>query len=299
MLQIGCVVAGILWLDVNFLELNAAESKQFQKKIEDAKHLGIVITRKEFRRSIPLLPFWNGIGPIIWRQFLESFRYAANLLPAVSIIVLITCGFSFFSGDDSFPFDFQDERISTTIGFVAGVSAGMTTLIFVLLAPVGFRSDIERMDILKALPLSDSTVVIGQIIGASLILTVIQTLICVVFVCLTQQWIWLLAILGTLPLNYSLFAISGMILLWYPTKPSDESLSSLGGNVITMASIYFAMIIVAVLIGFPAGMVYAFTENVAATIVVVILLGVFWCAIVTSLTVSAYKNFDVSSDTPK
>lgn len=297
--QIGILIVVIVRLDVNFLELNAAESQRFQKKVNDAKRLGVVVSRKEYKRSIPLLPFWNGIGPIIWRQFLESFRYSANLLPAVAIIVLITCGFSFFSGDDSFPLDFQDERISTTIGFIAGVSAGMTTLIFVLLAPVGFRSDIERIDVLKALPLPDRMVVIGQLLGASLILTAVQTLVCVVFVCLTQQWIWLLAILGTLPLNYLLFAISGMILLWYPTKPSDESLASLGGNVISMASIYFAMMIVAVVIGLPAGMVYAFSENVAATIIVAILLGVFWCAIVTSLAVSAYKNFDVSSDTPK
>lgn len=296
--QIGLLVMVILWLDVNFLELNATESQNFQKKVNDAKRLGLVVSRKQYQRSIPLLPFWNGLGPVVWRQLLEAYRYFVNLLPAVAIIVLVTCGFAFFNGGDSFSIDFQDERISDTIGFVAGITAGMTTLVFVLLAPVGFRSDIERMDILKSLPLSNSVVVIGQLLGASLILTVIQSLICLIFVCLTQQWIWLFAILGTLPSNYLLFAISGMIILWYPTKPSDEGLAALGGNVITTASMYFAMIIIAMLVGIPVGVLYAFTESIAASVAVVILLGLFWCAIVTSLTVSAYKNFDVSLDTP-
>ena len=109
--------------------------------------------------------------------------------------------------------------------------AGSLALFSLLLLPAAlrfdFRRDVDRMALLKTLPISPAGVVIGQLIVPVVIASVFQLLVLIVWPPglrpLHPGYVlsaWLLLI----PTNVLVFAMDNLIFLLYPHRPNQEGL---------------------------------------------------------------------------
>lgn len=289
--EIGLILVLILALDANFVEINVQESKNWMERVNRAKTGMTSVARKEYTRAIPMLPFWRGLGPIIWRQLLSVSRLGRS---AFAFVVLLAGGigvmiFAKQSGVDA-------EKIRSTIC----ITLGMMTLMFGLVGPVGFRPDIERIGVFKGLPIPDTAIVVGQILGGVIVISSAQIAILLLFVVFDFAIFWVIAFTVVIPLNYLVLVVSNTMLLLFPvrTNPASQDAISGGQNLLSFFAVYLSLILVAIVIGLPTGLIFWGSESPTIATSTAILIGLLCCVVATQIARWAYTRFDVSVDSP-
>jgi hypothetical protein len=102
---------------------------------------------------------------------------------------------------------------------LASVVVGMTVFLTPTIA-YDFRGDVDRMDMLKALPVAPAPIVVGQLVTPVMLIGGIQWLALAVIAVVTRRAEPLFGATAALvlPFNFLLIGIENLLFLWFPTR---------------------------------------------------------------------------------
>jgi hypothetical protein len=167
-----------------------------------------------------------------------------------------------------------------------------------------FRRDLDRMALLKSLPISDRALAMGQLLPATLLLTLCQLVaVTIAFVSGNSSAELLLAALLVFPpLNYSIAAIDNVIFLLMPYRPRTRDPGRFPFLGRLMVVQFLRMMLMTVLTGVGAlaafltwiglGQSALLSGAVGAALLVVAAWGL------THTVAAAFRSLDVTRDVP-
>ena len=204
------MVLAVFLLDVQFLEASAAASEKHYARLQRMRSGGVVAGRSgggKARFGLGEPPQWAGMGPLAWRQTLALLRNLRGVLTFLAIFVLFGMGPGFMYSQG------KGSGTSVALFFIPAMTIFMLPRL-----TFDFRGDIDRMDVLKTLPLPPWKLVIGQLITPVLIVSFVQVLVIIVMLMggAPRQVGWLAAMV--VPFNFVATAIENLVFLWYPVR---------------------------------------------------------------------------------
>ncbi len=294
----------VFLLDARYLEAAATASDREYERLQRVRSGGALAgagSNGKARFSLPALPDLGGVGILVWRQLTTAARSLRPLLILLGCFIVILVGPRLaIAGDDA-------EMVQTGLGLTIGVLT-MSFGILTTMLTFDFRGDVDRIEVLKTLPISPYRIVIGQLLGPALLLSAVQVLLT-----LLGQIVWgsvaellIVVVLFALPLNFLSFGLDNLLFLWFPERfapsgPGDFQM--MGRQMIKLVAKFVALslllvpISIAALAAFALG--YHFFGDGIPAVVVVSWLGVTAAAAVVVLPVAAaFRRFDVARDTP-
>jgi hypothetical protein len=295
---IAAVVVLVLAVDVAYLERSLAVSRRRHERLQRMRsgggiHAGARPSRLRIR--VPRLGGLGGAGALAWRQLTELARTPRALLVPL-FVGSLWAGSIFFAARDS------GDR-----------SGGLTMILVVtLLLPAmfsghvtfDFRRDLDRMALLRSLPLSPAQVAAGQVLPVALVFSAMQYLVVVAALALGLVSVGplLLAVaLAIPPYTWATMAVeNGLFLLMpYRVVPGEDQRMQFMGKV--MLALFLKLIVVGLLVGLAllAGWAAAAATGArAAGLAAGVLVMVGGCIPLTWLVGRAFAAFDVARDTP-
>ncbi|GMW02938.1 MAG: hypothetical protein AMXMBFR84_40740 [Candidatus Hydrogenedentota bacterium] len=291
----GVLAAFILFLDAEYRETAVNVSQKVTNQMERARRSGMAQSaRATATRSVPSLPWLLGAGPVMWRQCTNAYRNARSLM--FMLVLMGTAG--------SVPvLVMQDGHVSSDpmrmTMFVGGILFWVTMMLSMMIR-YDFRTDLDQMDWLKALPLRPAAVAMGQVLVPVMLATVLQTVVIVAMTAAGFSPMLLVIVPFTLPLNLVLFGLENFMFLLFPSRvaafsPGDFQLF---GKQMMLVMAKMAFIFVSAL---PAAGVWAvvlgISHSQAAGIAGAwVTFAALACAVVPGVA-WAFRRFDVSVDT--
>lgn len=290
----------ILLLDAQYLESAAATSERVYATLQRMRR-GEAVTVEWSSRGgtagwgLRMFPWWGGVGPMAWRQTTTALRSLGRLALVVLLMGSMLLGPLFAAGRKQDPMG----ALLLTTGMLLWLSLLLTTLV-----PFDFRGDLDRMDVLKALPLASWRLVLGQLLTPVIILAILQSLTLLVLGIMevVEAWVVFWGIACAVPLNMFLFGMDNLLFLWFPsriwaTNPAD--FQALGRNVVILL-VKTTAIVVAGAAAIGAGFLGWFVSGAQAQVGIaagwVVLTGLSVALL--PLVASAFDAFDVSRDIP-
>src|SRR5262249_49910452 len=156
------------------------------------------------RFSLPMPPRLGGVGPTIWRHGLVVTRSYLPVLLLVGVGGMAVAMALSPAGSDN-------EGGWRTV-MLAGIL--IASPLFVT-PPVlcDFRGDVDRMDVLKALPIRPIYLAIGELLAPSLLVVAVQAVAVIILQIILGRFEPLLVAvpLLALPVNFVLFAIENLL----------------------------------------------------------------------------------------
>jgi len=289
---------GVLALDAEYYEATAAASTRIYDQAR-ARMRGRTTTlgyRTPIR--LPMLPWWGGVGPALWRQLATAVRFPGRFF--MLLLLHLGCLLPILLSGAAWG------------GLPAAVSPG-AVVVFAMLAILSlaasmltgfdFRSDLDRMDTLKALPIPTAALVIAEVAVPTLMLTVVQAACLGLLAGLRRDTPYLLEVLVFLPpYNALLVEVEAILFLWYPNRivpGSSMDFTMMGRQLLLL----FAKLMV---VGFSAGVAvgigalfYGFlVPSLPVTLMLTWLFMAGFVAALIPLAVTAFQQFDVARDAP-
>lgn len=170
---------------------------------------------RTLQTSLRRIRRWGGAGALAWRQLVGARRQWSGLLTAMIAPAVLAGAPCFFIADPQIAF------LST-----AGTVAFYTFLLLPTALRFDFRRDLDRLVVLKALPLTPAAAAIGQTLAPVLIATLFQS--CVLTVAATVRSLptdqLVAAMLVMIPLNVLVFGLDNLVFLLYPYRVQQEGL---------------------------------------------------------------------------
>ncbi|MFO0881500.1 MAG: putative ABC exporter domain-containing protein [Gemmataceae bacterium] len=305
LLQVGIaltVLVGLVFLifglDAQYLESAAASSARIYTRIQQMRGRqsnveGSLQPSRPPRWSLPDFPRLGGVGSLAWRQMVSGFRGMGRLVFLLTILG-VTFGVTLFG----FSGVRRESLLPTLMGLGVWISIFLTTVI-----PFDFRGDIDRIGVLKTLPIVPWRIALGQLLTPTLILMLVQLVILggILVAAPDHMWTVLAIALYVPPFCFFLVAIDNLFFLLFPVRlmaatPGD--FQAMGRNVLLAVGKMVSLAVVGTL-AFLAGMVaWLITQRievgVAAAWPIVFLAG----ALLIPLNALAFTWFDVGRDTP-
>jgi hypothetical protein len=253
-----------IWLDANYLETAVRVSQQMQQRKQRMMSEGAFAGQpKRVKRSSRLRqpPWLGGVGPVVWRQMVQSMRGGRSML-VVTVIALVAIGMPFMASAT------HDETLPKILpGMIIGIAAYITFL-YSSQSPFGFRGDYGRMDFLKSLPIGPLAMAGGQTLVAVMMMTLLDWVIfgvVAVFMPIAAGEL-LAAGLFALPFNWIMFGTESFLFLLYPSPlvaTGSEGFLKMGRVMLFMIAKTFVTGVCAAWAGIPAAVVYFLTKSVA------------------------------------
>jgi hypothetical protein len=296
----AALVVLVFALDAHYLETAASAGEKIYATLQKVRGTGLAYQARpgKARFAMPDLPWWGGIGPIAWRQLTTALRSQQLLLGYMFLLAMILL------------IPLIGSQKAAAQSHLANLTVGAMAWITFLLAPMitfDFRGDLERMDILKTLPLNASRIVLGQLLTPVLIVSLVQWLFLVVLIVLGHRLDLLVgAIPFVLPLNLLLFGIENLLFLWYPSPPVAAMAGNyqmMGRNMLLMLAKFLIMGLIGGITGLVVALVYLLMELMQGPSLLVSLT-VAWLLIsgfaigLVPLVALAFRRFDVARDMP-
>ena len=193
-----------------------------------------------------------------------------------------------------------DHKFATS-PIMVGVAFGMMayiSVIFSLSMSIGFRSDIDHIEVFKALPIRPFAVAAGELVGAVFLFTLMHFFLSVVGLIVLQKFAvwWLTGMAFIVPFNVLSMALSNSLFLWFPVRNMNgaKDVETIGQGFLFMFLLGLIFLGVAVIVLLPSVGVYYFTEAVVASWVIAWTM-VSICAVVSVyVTGYSYTRFDVT-----
>src|SRR5205085_9426458 len=114
-------------------------------------------------------PLWGGMGPLAWRQTLSVLRNLRGVLVFLAMFLLFGMGPAFMKSQG------RGSGTAVALFFIPMMSVFMLPRL-----TFDFRGDIDRMDVLKTLPLPRWKLVVGQLITPVMIVSSVQVLVIII-----------------------------------------------------------------------------------------------------------------------
>lgn len=288
------MVLAVFLLDVQFLEASAAASERHFARLQRMRSGGVIVGRSgggKPRFGLGEPPQWGGMGPLAWRQTLALLRNLRGVLVFLAMFLLFGMGPAFMHS--------QGRAAGTS---VALFFIPMMTLFMLPRLTFDFRGDIDRMDVLKTLPLPPWKLVIGQLITPVLIVSFVQVLVIIVMLLGgAQRYVgWVAAMV--VPFNFVAAAIENLVFLRYPVRavPTMAVDVQFMGRQWVFFLMKILMMCAAVLsAGMAAVTVYSvFGKHIFAALATAWMGLAIAGALLIPLVARAFVKFDVTRDTP-
>jgi hypothetical protein len=293
----------VFTLDWQYLEASAAASERIYARLQRARGSGGVFAALRSstgkpRFSLPSLPWWGGMGPTAWRQLVTAVRSLRGLLIFLALfgVILIVMPLTMALGGDH-----PDKPELGPI--LAGSLLGISLVSLPAMMAFDFRADLDRMDLLKSLPIPAWRLAIGQLLAPVLLLSVIQlgALACIQALWGGMERILPYAVLIAWPCDFLAFGIDNLLFLWFPSRqavatPGDFQL--MGRQLLMLLAKFLALGIPATVAGVAGFLTYYLTNQdwaAAAAAAVVLTAG---AVPLVPVLARACRSFDVSRDMP-
>ncbi len=285
-------------VDRRFVTTRDGIARRHYDQIESLADAPCVESRLQ-RRAIRLSPN-SGWKALAWRQTLGVWQYWPSVviaLVAPTVLSLLPL------------FIYRDPVV--TMLHVTGSLALFSMLLLPPALRFDFRRDVDRMALLKTLPIKTVGVVTGQLIVPVIIASVFQLLVLIIATSVRPLHpgyvasAWLLLVLT----NILVFALDNLIFLLYPHRPNQEGLEIFLRTTLTFTAkgLMFGLALVfaagwALLAGVVAHRVAAVGDPAAVArsiFAVGVALMLAAAAVVTMrLNMRAFQRYDPSQDTP-
>ncbi len=154
-------------------------------------------------------PMLNGIGPVAWRQLLSAFRSSGKTLFVFLGMAIAAGPILVTAGGEISKWSLMGSL------FVAGVFVLPRTIVF------DFRSDLENMESLKALPLAPWKICFGQLASPVLLTCLIELVLLVSAAFFVDTGLRFLLICMSpflIPFNLLLYEIENLFFLLFPAR---------------------------------------------------------------------------------
>jgi Putative ABC exporter len=205
------MLAVVIGLDANYMETAATLSLRRYERFNRLRRGGVagMTGRATTRFSVKPLPYFGGAGPIVWRQLTSAVRNSRGLFILLSIFS--TVGVVFVINHHS--------QQNPNFGSIAGVAIWIN-LIFVSMLKFDFRDELDRLDLLRSLPIRPAAIAVAEVAVPTLLLCAIQFLLLIAAASLhlAPAPILLAAAAFTLPFNLFLVSIENLMFLLFPLR---------------------------------------------------------------------------------
>ncbi len=299
----GVLLALVFALDAHYLETSAAVSERIYAQLQRIRGGGAATMavppsgKPSF--NLPSFPWWGGVGPIAWRQLTTVLRSFSRIIAVLIIfaVMLTPALISFRASTDQ-------AALVPALGTMIGITVGVMTLFLTPLVTFDFRGDIDRLDVLKTLPIAAHWLAVGQLVAPVLLLSILQWTALAVFALMaggTESLFWSVAAL-IVPLNFLLIGLENLLFLLFPARiapatPGD--FQALGRQML----LYLAKLLgaglalsMATLVALP---VYFLTGQRLPPAVIAAWLVLAGCGVgLIPLIAFAFRQVDVARDTP-
>ena len=292
------IIAGMAWLLIRL-------DRWFDRRLIDRQQRAYPPQRVGMRASGPVgpAPAWRrivwltGAGPIAWRQLIGANRQRSQLAVALALPGMLAMLPIFVCSNG------RQAALQ--------VSAALTFYSFLLLPTAlkfDFRRDIQRMAILKTLPIRPIAVAVGQISTPTLLAFGFQTIVLVITMMVRPFPVWMLlaTLLLLAPLNALIFAIDNLVYLLYPYRLNQEGIEIFLRTTLTFTAkglIFTAGLLLTFAWSFVAhGLALRLPAGLSDPALVFVLGG--WAMLCAAtwgtlqLLARVYVRFDPSQDTP-
>jgi len=277
-------------LDALSLESAMATSEKLTARLKMVQSKGVwqALARANpsvAKRKIQQLPYWGGIGPVVWQKLTTTFRSSNKLFWLLTAAIAGAATLVYFMSRAKSP-----PHVPPIVG-----SIGMAYMS--LLICLSIQNEIERVGFLKSLPLSAMAVVLGELLGFVVLLSVIQSLfIAILAGCFpaAATWLWCGALL-TFPLNFLLFGVDKLVFYIYPTRMAKGTPGDFQAAGKQMVFMMMKMLILggaALIVGLaslPGALLFQSPVVAAATAAIVL---VIECLVLVPFLIAAYDRFD-------
>lgn len=298
------LVVGMCALDVPYQEAALERSRRARQRRARLRQGRMFATAAgNARRTLPRFPRLRGAGPIARRQCLDLLRNPRQAVLAVAVVALLAATpplLLVLGGAPAERADASAAAARTAIGLLLVMSLVMTQYF-----SFDFRRDLDRMPLLKSLPISPLALAAGQLLPAAVFPALVQ----LIGIAALVLWSGALSpgacgvlLLLLLPLNWLATAIDNLIFLLLPYRlvledPGDMAFVG-RMTLVTFGKLLALGLLVlgGLLVG---GLVYRATDESPIAGVLAIT-AAFACACVplTLLVSWAFRRFDVSADVP-
>jgi hypothetical protein len=264
-LAVDLVLLGVVFaLDANYLESVAASSARIYAQIQRFRRGGMAAGGRggSARFGMRDLPYWGGIGPVLWRQLTTAVRGIGRLALVLAVIGAFVVVPVLAQNDEA---DVRGAPGAVLAGTVVWLTVFLTQLV-----PFDFRGDVDRIAALKALPLASWRLSLGQILAPVLLVTGTQwATLAVACVLRPEQAEMFLALAAFAPpFNFLLFALENLLFLRYPVRvmasaPGD--FQAVGRNLLFMLAKLAVLAVVATVAAMVGAATYMVTRFVVGT----------------------------------
>ncbi len=298
------LLAVVFGLDAHFLEASASASARIYARIQRMRRVGPSGGSRGAKAhfSLPMAPWWGGVGPVVWRQLTTATRAAGRLLTATAIFsVTMTLMWT----------ELEAHNKAMALYGVIGTGGLMMTFLTTL-APFDFRGDVDQMALLKTLPTRAWRLALGELLAPVLIFTLIQwAALGAMFAFSGRFDPLLLASVAFAPVyNFVLFGTDNLLFLFFPTRvmvttPGD--FQAMGRNILAQFAKALGVggaAVVAVVVGVLVYLLSAFPLHVGeaaartAGTVAAWLAEALCAGMLLPLMGWAFRVYDVARDAP-
>ncbi len=159
--------------------------------------------------------WWAGAGPFAWRQTVGALKHWGGLVVAIAVPGILAC----------IPLTYPSDPMTAFLAVVAAVCFYSFLLLPTALR-FDFRQDIDRMAILRALPIGPFPVVAGQLACPVVITCLFQiAILCIAWCVRPVEANLILGVLVVMvPMNVLIFALDNLLFLMYPYRPQQEGI---------------------------------------------------------------------------
>ncbi len=247
MLVVTILVGLIYLLGSDYLEASTTRTDLSMARRQSSLRSGISGSSGWTRRiALPRFGYLFGIGPIAWMQMVHSVRilprFLAFTVAIVSVVIVIPM-----------TVDRQQLQGWSGVGWMCGLNAYADFLLLLQL-PVGFLGPPAQRATLKSLPIRNWAIVIGQLAGPLIPLTLMHLLVLGLFLFLLPQSTSevLQTALALIPVAWVLTANINLLGAWNIIKPRalQQRDALVAGRAMASVWIFFMMLVPAMIGGF-------------------------------------------------
>ncbi len=288
----------VVWLDDHFLRRRlAAERARFPTLLANSTNEQRTVRGSVRPVRVPHR-LW-GVGSLTWRQIRGVLRYRTSVSVALIVPAILSC--------------VALLKQQANLSMIAELVASLVFYSFLLLPTAlkfDFRRDVDRLGVLKSLPIGPTAVTLGQLAVPVLITTLFQVAVLLMAIALRpfHPGLLAMALLVLVPVNLLIFSLENLIFLLYPYRPGQEGIGVFIRSILTFTAkgLLFAVGLAVTLawalaakqlslqltsISDWAGQAMIFTAGMW-------LLTITLAAATTALLANVYRRFDPSQDTP-
>lgn len=282
----------------NWMQLARQKIERFNLKVANAEATVTCQSGRDRKRRLVRVPFrLNGAGSLAWRQMQSVLNYRGTVFFSLAIPVLLSC---------------LPLLANHNAGWMLLNLVGSMVFYSFLLLPsaliLDFRRDVNRMGVLKALPINPYAVTLGQLATPVVVCTLFQAIVLAIASCTGKVIIWQAVLAGILllPVNVLIFAAENYIFLLAPYQRNKEGFDVFLRTILTFTGkgLLFGLA-VGLMLGWVTCLVFLTNTfslgPIVSTTIFAVGLWAFTLAIATAFVCGItrqFERFDPSQDMP-